>query len=798
MSEPPSKHVELTTTTPHQNDVLCGRGGTVNCHPGNEQYRKFVDRKKRLYLTARFKREKRLISSKIVDEIRNLDPPGRFLQKDAHSNVWRDIGDEKARDKTSQALRENALIVRRQMEDDFRKSQDQQAKKSHLAAGKNPGALAAGVVAKGPPPPEGGSIGWQPPAQAPYGYPRYDPNFPQPLHNAPPHQQHQHGGTTKPKPPYPYFTPPSQHPGGLEQLPGVQQQQHAAPYYGCMQPPPHPPSSQHPGGLKQTPELQQQRHATSYYGGLPPPSPSHLQYPHNPKRQLNPHQQQQNPTTSQSSMIPQSATGALAEGQTQPPQKPSIGSSEAVNAEPPNAPAHPITAAQPSGTSYGRPVLFSADESLPHERRVQFQSDQHGGITGIPLVISPMRSMHPLKQSPIFGAPSDSSECARETPSVTASQADMSLGQYTYATQATPLTFLSADLSFRSPNTQDMELTRYLQGLEDEISGDVGQEVELVAHAPMFDDNALVDSDRSDSRPHRQGEQRRQRQHHGGIPPAYSRTTPPRHELSGGSRSGGSMSGSIGISDSDRRRKRHSGSHIPSNSGKVQLDLSTLKGGEATSTGAPVFSNYQQATPTSPPPQAKTIACGGIVISSMESPNRCHNFNLSPMSPLYSLDLDRMSLCGTENVSQAGGSLGGASLCNVFDDPLDGNGGTSNLMDMTMSVASHPSSGGTYGSSVNHDAPSGLGLQQAPQVLTSQIGDNDSPMHRMDMSVGSGTLSKGGVAGSSHPSSSTSSSMSRSRRSGSPASIDKSCLEDQPTAAEIQGVQFTWDDKRDE
>ena len=110
MSEAPAKpsegdrNLELTTSTPHNNDVLCGRGGTV--HPGNEHFRKLVDQKKRLYLTARFKREKRLISSKIVDEIRNLDPPGRFLLKDANSNLWRDIGDEKARDKTSQSARE--------------------------------------------------------------------------------------------------------------------------------------------------------------------------------------------------------------------------------------------------------------------------------------------------------------------------------------------------------------------------------------------------------------------------------------------------------------------------------------------------------------------------------------------------------------------------------------------------------------------------------------------------------------------------------------------------------------------
>ena len=117
---PPSSSTH--TNKPHNNDVLCGRGGTINAHPGNEQYRKFVERKKRVYLTARFKREKRLIASSIVEEVRNLDPPGRFLTKDPHSDVWYDVGDEKARDKTSQALRENALSVRKQMEEEFQET----------------------------------------------------------------------------------------------------------------------------------------------------------------------------------------------------------------------------------------------------------------------------------------------------------------------------------------------------------------------------------------------------------------------------------------------------------------------------------------------------------------------------------------------------------------------------------------------------------------------------------------------------------------------------------------------------
>ena len=42
----------------------------------------------------------------IVRAIRNGDPPGRFLKKDEKSGKWYDIGDKRAAEKTSQALRE--------------------------------------------------------------------------------------------------------------------------------------------------------------------------------------------------------------------------------------------------------------------------------------------------------------------------------------------------------------------------------------------------------------------------------------------------------------------------------------------------------------------------------------------------------------------------------------------------------------------------------------------------------------------------------------------------------------------
>mmetsp|Transcript_53301 Transcript_53301/g.62239 ORF Transcript_53301/g.62239 Transcript_53301/m.62239 type:complete len:637 (-) Transcript_53301:304-2214(-) len=105
-------------------DVLCGRGGTINTHPGNESFRVLVNSKKRVYLTSRFKREKRIIAQSIVDQIRTTG--GRFLcrkevprrgrKKNVEEEMWFAISDEKARYKTSQALRENAPKIRKEIE----------------------------------------------------------------------------------------------------------------------------------------------------------------------------------------------------------------------------------------------------------------------------------------------------------------------------------------------------------------------------------------------------------------------------------------------------------------------------------------------------------------------------------------------------------------------------------------------------------------------------------------------------------------------------------------------------------
>ena len=104
--------------TPHDHDVLSGRGNYVNYHVGNEHFRSLVKKHKIAYVACP-KPEKGRFSTIIVDEVRSLDPPGRFLKQDPKTKLWQDIGDKKSLDKTRQALREGAPeLLKELVEDD--------------------------------------------------------------------------------------------------------------------------------------------------------------------------------------------------------------------------------------------------------------------------------------------------------------------------------------------------------------------------------------------------------------------------------------------------------------------------------------------------------------------------------------------------------------------------------------------------------------------------------------------------------------------------------------------------------
>jgi hypothetical protein len=62
--------------------------------------------------------DKPMVAMEIIRIWRAQLPPGRFLKLDEKSGLWNDVGDKKAREKTSQALREKAPLIRKQQEDE--------------------------------------------------------------------------------------------------------------------------------------------------------------------------------------------------------------------------------------------------------------------------------------------------------------------------------------------------------------------------------------------------------------------------------------------------------------------------------------------------------------------------------------------------------------------------------------------------------------------------------------------------------------------------------------------------------
>ena len=112
------KPIPLTITNNPEsrpNDILFGRGGYTNNYPGNIIFRDLIRKHEFSYLSAS-KSEKAMIIDDILTKIRSMTPPGRFLKKDTATNKWYDVGDERAREKISQALREKAPKLKKLQE----------------------------------------------------------------------------------------------------------------------------------------------------------------------------------------------------------------------------------------------------------------------------------------------------------------------------------------------------------------------------------------------------------------------------------------------------------------------------------------------------------------------------------------------------------------------------------------------------------------------------------------------------------------------------------------------------------
>ncbi|KAL7581548.1 hypothetical protein ACA910_022112 [Epithemia clementina (nom. ined.)] len=102
--------IDESLISPHENDVLMGRGGKNNQHSGNEKLRKLARGYCSKYRVSS-KKGKSSISRQIVQQMRDLQPPARFLKRDSHTGSWVDVGDDIAREKASQVLRDAVALL---------------------------------------------------------------------------------------------------------------------------------------------------------------------------------------------------------------------------------------------------------------------------------------------------------------------------------------------------------------------------------------------------------------------------------------------------------------------------------------------------------------------------------------------------------------------------------------------------------------------------------------------------------------------------------------------------------------
>lgn len=103
--------------SPHEHDVLSGRGGGINSHVGNQHFREWVAVRKNDYNLAPSKNDKARVAREVIALVEAQNPPGKFLQKDqtavgSSSAWWVELDDDRVMAKTSQALREGAPSIR--------------------------------------------------------------------------------------------------------------------------------------------------------------------------------------------------------------------------------------------------------------------------------------------------------------------------------------------------------------------------------------------------------------------------------------------------------------------------------------------------------------------------------------------------------------------------------------------------------------------------------------------------------------------------------------------------------------
>lgn len=118
---------------PHANDILMGRGGKNNQHVGNEKFRGLARLQSERYRLAS-KKGKSTISRELVRQVRMMNPPGRFLRKNIDSGELEDVGDDVAREKASQVLRDAVSVTTPSQQGDEQESEGETVQREEKVA----------------------------------------------------------------------------------------------------------------------------------------------------------------------------------------------------------------------------------------------------------------------------------------------------------------------------------------------------------------------------------------------------------------------------------------------------------------------------------------------------------------------------------------------------------------------------------------------------------------------------------------------------------------------------------------
>ncbi|CAB9514413.1 expressed unknown protein [Seminavis robusta] len=131
----PHSYPMINIEFPGPHDVVLGRGRGASCHIGNIKFRAFIKKYKPKYAAAN-RVDKPKVAEEVVGKWRRKNPPGRFLEQTqvGDRNIWNDVGDRKARQKSSQSLREKELPPPKKKED----NNEDQCDSSSVELGEGP------------------------------------------------------------------------------------------------------------------------------------------------------------------------------------------------------------------------------------------------------------------------------------------------------------------------------------------------------------------------------------------------------------------------------------------------------------------------------------------------------------------------------------------------------------------------------------------------------------------------------------------------------------------------------------